>query len=52
MRVKISLSQCYLVAKVIHTQSLGIQIRVYIDVFFTIQRHWSGKINKKKLEQQ
>jgi len=36
-----------LVAKVIHIQSVRSRICVYAHTFSTIQRRWSGKINKK-----
>ena len=47
--VKMFHLQCYLVTTVIHIQSVRCQIRVYILMSFTIQRRWSGKINKLRL---
>jgi hypothetical protein len=46
--------QYYLVATVVHTQSLSSQICVYIDMFVTLysQRRWLGKQIQKKLGQQ
>ena len=35
--------RCYLAATVVHTQSVRSQISAYIDIFFTIWRHWTGK---------
>jgi hypothetical protein len=46
---KIFHSQCYLVATVIHIQSLHSQICVHIHMFFTTERRWSDKRNKKKI---
>jgi hypothetical protein len=43
MCVKIFLSRCYLVAKIIHIQSICSHIRVLTHMFFTIQGHWPGK---------
>ena len=42
------LLQCYLVATVIHIQSVRSHICVYVHTFFTIHRRWSGKGKKKK----
>jgi hypothetical protein len=43
--------QCYLVATVIHIQSVRSQIcvciHIHIHMFFTIWRRWSGKRNKR-----
>jgi hypothetical protein len=50
--VKMFLSWYFLVAMAINIQSLYSQTCVYIHMFFTIQRRFPGKRNKKKSGQQ